>query len=190
MNKITKEIYNEVKNRCILPSNIYGVGAWDHHIKLVYEIVCKIYCEYGANLEVVSLAALLHDIASVTDEKYTEDHHIYGAKMAEEILKNYDISDKKIEHIKKCILNHRGSKVMEKLSPEEICVADADAMAHFYSIPSLLKMVYVEKKMGIDEGSKFVLDKLERSYNKLSNRGKKIVKNKYESAKEILIINK
>ena len=28
---------------------------------------------------------------------------------------------------------------------EEICIADSDAMAHFYSIPSLLSMVYREK---------------------------------------------
>ena len=47
--------------------------------------------------------------------------------------------------IKKCILNHRGSRLVEKTTPEEVCIADSDAMAHFYSVPSLLRMVYVEK---------------------------------------------
>ena len=56
-------------------------------------------------------------------------------------------------------------------------------MAHFYSIPSLLSMVYKEKGLSIDDGSKFVMDKLDRSYNKMSDKGKVLVKVQYESAK-------
>ena len=88
--------------------------------------------------------------------------------------------------IKKCILNHRGSVLISKNTPEEICIADCDAMAHFYSIPSLLSMVYREKKLSIDEGSKFVREKLDRSYNKMSRKGKKLVEVQYEAAKLIL----
>ena len=83
-------------------------------------------------------------------------------------------------------MNHRGSKLVDKTSPEEVCIADCDAMAHFYSIPSLLSMVYREKMLSIDDGSKFVMDKLDRSYNKMSEKGKKLVKVQYESAKNIL----
>lgn len=86
MNKIVRAVYNEVKRRCELPTNSYGVGAWDHHIKFVYEIACNIHKEYNADLEIVSLAALLHDVAAVTNVEYIEDHHIYGAQIAEEIL--------------------------------------------------------------------------------------------------------
>lgn len=75
---------------------------------------------------------------------------------------------------------------MKKTTPEEICIADSDAMAHFYSIPSLLSMVYVEKKLSIDEGATFVLNKLNRSYNKLSDQGKELVKERYEAAKLLL----
>ena len=171
MENIINEIYNEVKNRCMLPTNAYGIGAWDHHIELVYQIAIETYNEYGADYEIVALAALLHDIASVTNKDFTEKHHIIGAEIAENLLKKYNLDSQKIEHIKKCILNHRGSIVMKKTTPEEICIADSDAMAHFYSIPSLLRMVYVEKGMSIDDGADFVLQKLERSYNKLSERG-------------------
>ena len=75
---------------------------------------------------------------------------------------------------------------MKKTTPEEICIADSDAMAHFYSIPSLLRMVYVEKGMSIDDGADFVLQKLERSYNKLSERGKEIIKPRLDAAKLLL----
>lgn len=183
---IEETIYEEVKKRCELSSNVYGIGAWDHHIKIVYELAKKYANEYGANVEIVSIAALLHDIASVTDEKFTEEHHIIGAEIAEELLLKENYPKDKICLIKKCILNHRGSRLAEKSSPEEICIADSDAMAHFYSIPSLLSMVYKEKNLSIDEGSKFVMNKLERSYNKMSDKGKQLVKKQYESAKNIL----
>lgn len=186
MKKIIKEIYTEVEKRCMAKTNAYGIGAWDHHIKLVYEIATNICEEYNADYNIVALAALLHDIASVTDKDLTEEHHIHGAKIAEELLSKYNLSNEQTEHIKKCILNHRGSRLVKKTTPEEICIADADAMAHFYSVPSLLRMVYVEKGLSIDEGSEFVLNKLERSYNKLSSKGKEIIKEKYKAAKILL----
>lgn len=183
---IEEIIYNEVKNRCELPTNAYGIGAWDHHIKVVYELAKKYASEYGASVEIVALAALLHDVASVTDVNYTEEHHIIGAQIAEELLLKEKCPEDKIVLIKRCILNHRGSRLVEKTTPEEICIADSDAMAHFYSIPSLLSMVYREKNLSIDEGSKFVMNKLDRSYNKMSEKGKMLVKKQYDSAKDVL----
>lgn len=188
MQEIINEIYEEVKRRCSLPSNFYGVGAWDHHIEIVYQIAKNNAKLYGANQDIVSLAALLHDIASVTNKDYTEEHHLIGAEIAEELLQKYNLTQEQITLIKKCILNHRGSRLMAKNSPEEICLADADAMAHFYSIPSLLEMVYVEKKLSIDDGAEFVLNKLKRSYNKLSPQGKKIVSSRYKAA--LLVLKK
>ena len=188
MQEIINEIYEEVKRRCSLPSNFYGVGAWDHHIEIVYQIAKNNAKWYGANQDIVSLAALLHDIASVTNKDYTEEHHLIGAEIAEELLQKYNLTQEQITLIKKCILNHRGSRLVTKNSPEEICLADADAMAHFYSIPSLLEMVYVEKKLSIDDGAEFVLNKLKRSYNKLSSQGKKIVSSRYKAA--LLVLKK
>jgi len=105
------------------------------------------------------------------------------------LLKQYNLDETKIEHIKKCILNHRGSRLVDKTTPEEICIADADAMAHFYNVPSLLRMVYVEKNMSIDDGTEFVYKKLERNYNKLSEKGKDII-NPHYAASKILLLKK
>ena len=182
---ITKKIEAEVINRCKSANNVYGYGAWSHHIKSVVDNAIILAKQYNADLEIVTLAALLHDIASVTKAEYYEEHNTIGAKIAEELLIDLDYPKDKIEHIKKCIQNHRGSKVIDKLTPEEICVADADAMAHFDNIPSLFSMVYKEKKLSIVEGEKFVKDKLQRSYKKLSKNSKDFYKSKYESAMSI-----
>lgn len=182
MEDIIKDIYEEVKQRCMLPSNIFGPDDWDEHIKLVYKLATKNSSLYKADYNIVALASLLHDIASITNKDYVEKHHIIGAQIAEELLKPYNLEKKQIELIKQCIINHRGSQLKPKKTPEEVCVADADAMAHFYSIPSLFKLVYVEKNMTTDEGIDFVYNKLQRSYKKLSSLGKEIIKPQYEAA--------
>ena len=182
---IIKQIEKEVISRCNSKDNKYGYGAFSHHIKSVVDNAIILAKQHNADVEIVTLAALLHDVASVTKEEYYEDHHIISSEIAEELLTNLKYPKEKIEHIKKCILNHRGSKAMDKLTIEEICIADADAMAHFDNIPSLFSMVYKEKKMSIDMGEKFVKDKLQRSYNKLSKKNKEFYKLKYESAMSI-----
>lgn len=187
MECIIDKVYKEVKNRCMLPSNAYGIGAWDHHILLVYKIAIENCDRYKADYEIVALAALLHDVASITNKEFTEEHHIIGAKIAGELLEEYGLENNKIDLIKKCILNHRGSRLMDKNSSEEICIADSDAMAHFYSVPSLLRMVYVEKNMPIDDGADWVLKKLERSYHKLSDQAKEIIDPQYQASKILLL---
>ena len=51
---------------------------------------------------------------------------------------------------------------------EKLCVADADAISHFDSVPSLLYLVYVQNGLGIEDSKEFVKDKLLRSFQKLS----------------------
>lgn len=182
---IVKIIEEEVKNRCKSYENKCGYGAWTHHIKAVVDNAILLANKYGADVEVVTLAALLHDIASVTKDEYKEEHHIYGAEIAEELLNELNYEKEKINLIKKCILNHRGSRLTKKTTKEEICIADADAMAHFDNIASLFSLVYKEMNLSIDDGAKFVKDKLQRSYNKLSDESKEFYKNKYESAMSI-----
>ena len=99
---IIKEVYEEVKRRCYLPSNIHGIGAWHHHIELVYKLAISNYKDYNANYEIVALSSLLHDIASITSKDFVEEHHIIGAKMAEDILNKYmpeQLSDEEINKV-------------------------------------------------------------------------------------------
>lgn len=69
---------------------------------------------------------------------------------------------------------------------EELCVADADAISHFDSVPSLLYLAYVQKGMVIEEGKTFVKDKLTRSFQKLSAASKKHYQDKFETVMEVL----
>ena len=178
-----REIEELVESACKKPTNHFGYGIWTHHILLVVKYSKLMAKKIGADEEIVEIASLLHDYAGIYDYKLHEDHHLYGAKFAEEILNKYNYPKDKIEKIKECILSHRGSKPKPKLSKESICVADADSMAHFDSIPSLFYMTFLSHKMNIDEASIWLMNKLGKSWAKLSPEAKEIIKDKYEASK-------
>ena len=182
---ILKNLQQEIYDRCQKETNKFGMGCYYHIVAVVKnaEILAE---EYGADKEIVMIAAWLHDIASITEYSLYELHHIHGAEMAYSILKEYGYEDKKILLVQKCIKNHRGSISLEKNSIEELCVADADAISHFDSIPSLLYLVYAERKMNYEDGKRYVKEKLVRSFSKLSAQSKKYYKNKYQQVMEIL----
>lgn len=182
---IIDSIKDEVKRRCESEGNFFGMGGY-YHIKAVVENAIILAENYNADIEVVTMAAWIHDIASVTDYNFYEEHHIHGARIAGDILSEFDYPKEKIELVQSCILNHRGSKLLEKSSKEEICVADADAISHFDNLPSLFQLAYGVKSYSVSEGIDFVKNKLIRSYNKLSEDSKEVYREKYDTVMKIL----
>lgn len=182
---IIEYLQTDIKRRCELPSNFFGMGCF-YHIKAVADNAAMLAKQFGADEEVVTIAAWLHDVASITDYNLYEEHHIHGAKLAKEILEKLDYDEEKIVRVQACVLNHRGSISGERLSLEEQCVADADAISHFDNVPSLLYLAYVKRNLGIDEGKKFVKAKLIRSYEKLSRESKNFYREKFEQVMNVL----
>jgi len=183
---LTEEIAKIVERACRESTNCFGYGVWTHHILQVVKYAKLMARKLGADEEIVEIAALLHDYASVKDCSLVEDHHIRGAELAEEILRKYNCPTDRIEQVKLCILSHRGSKKMEKSTKESVCVADADSMAHFNYISSLFYLAFSIHRMNIDEANDWVMHKLERSWNKLSSEAKEMIKDKCEASKLLL----
>ena len=127
----------------------------------------------------------LHDIGSIIYGR--DDHHITGAKIAEEKLKELQYPAEKIELVKKCILNHRGSQQNNRESIEEQIVAEADVMSNFDNIAGIFKatFVYENKNQGEAKGS--VRRKLENKWKQLHfKNSRKIIKPKFEAAMLLL----
>jgi len=191
MSNFTKEhvinsVSKLVKEACFDKANMMGPGIWTHHIVFVVKYSKMLAEKLGADQEIVEIAALLHDYAGIKDFSCSEDHHIHGAREAGLILKTFNYPDEKIEKIKQCILSHRGSVVVQRNSPEDVCVASADAMAHIDQVVSLMFYVFKEKGLSIEDGKTWVSDKLKRTWKKLCPEAQDIIKYKYECALEIL----
>ena len=179
--KLIDDLYFLVEEACKSEKNIFGYGIWTHHIKPMIEIGKQLAKEYNADPEIVIIACLLHDLSQIKDKEKKEKHHIHSSIEAEQILKEYKYPQDKIDIIKKCVFNHRSSVNNKKNSPEEISVADADAIAHINEIGSLFYAAYKELNMNIDDGVKWIKEKIEKDWLKMSNRSKEYYKEKYES---------
>lgn len=175
-----EKIKEIVKKRC--PKDQVN-WEYDGHILLVAKYSKLLAKKLKANGEIVEIAALLHDI---TKWRNSKNHHITGAKEAEKILKKLEYSRDKIEKIKHCIYSHRGSQNIKRETKEAVCVASADAMAHFESIPSLYYIAFIIKGKDFFEGEKWVRNKLKRDWDRLIPEAKEIIKNKYNASKEII----
>ena len=179
------EIERIVEDACKRDSNAFGYGIWSHHIVYVVKCAKQLAERLGADPEIVEVAALLHDYAGIKNSSMAEEHHIHGAVEAERILVEFGYPQDKIQRVKDCILTHRGSVPMTRLTQEAECIASADAMTHVFQVPSLLHLAYVTHGLGIDEGTGWVLKKIERSMAKLCPEAKEMIHERYLRVKEM-----
>ena len=63
-----------------------GYDFWNNHIKYVFYHSHNMAVKRGADVEICELSALFHDMAMVADFGPRDEHEIYGAKMARDIL--------------------------------------------------------------------------------------------------------
>lgn len=101
----------------------------DHSLRVfrLCKLIAKNYPE--VDLEVLELAALLHDIGSViecADASGKTDHALEGSKMALPILSEQGLSKEKIKHIQDCILSHRFKTANKPKTIEAKILFDAD----------------------------------------------------------------
>ena len=174
---ILSYLQNEIYERCQKPTNHFGMGCY-YHIEAVVKNSGLLADKFGADKEIVMIAAWLHDVASITDYSLYENHHIHGAEIAYELLTNQSYDEAKIQLVQNVYIN--------KQNIEEICVADADAISHLDNIQGLLYLVYAEKHLSMEEGKQYVINKLKRSFSKLSEESKAFYTEKYQQAMSVL----
>ena len=179
MKNIIKQIKDDfmILNQKFIDESIDRYDFWENHIKFVVKNALSLARKYDADKEIVQLGALLHDIALVEKVGTKLDHHTNGAKIAEEILTNYNYPKEKRDKVVGCVLHHRSSKNAENI--EELCVADADILAHFDNQEKFIKIFNWTK----EETLKFC----QKDFDDLSDKTKEWIKPKYEKkVKEIL----
>ena len=109
-------------------ANAEGGHDW-FHIERVYKNALHIAKKENVDILVVSLAALLHDIA---DPKFHDGDETVGPKIAREFLFNQNVDSKIIEHVVAIIENMSFKNTFETgekfTSPELEVVQDADRL--------------------------------------------------------------
>ena len=158
---------------------------WEEHIKYVYEESIRLAELYGADIEIVSLGALLHDIALIAKIGKKNDHHINGETISKVVLTDLKYDPDKMNRVLKCVLHHRSSKNAETI--EETCVADADVLAHFDNISMAYNYAFITKGMNLSETKTWIKDAFEKDYDDLSERTKESFKERYKLIKDVVL---
>ena len=135
--------------------------------------------EKNADLEIVELSALLHDIAMTDPNLDRSKHNEYGVNIAEILLLENNYPKDRIEKVKNCILNHSSKRKEYRTTLEEQVIVDADAMSHFDSIKELYSLAHNVMGLNEQESLKSVKEKFIKDYNEISEDVKKFVTEKY-----------
>ncbi|MFC7325910.1 HD domain-containing protein [Halorubrum rutilum] len=183
------ELRDRVKTAAHSETNVFGPGIWKHHVVRVVENAQQLAVELDADYDTVTIAALLHDYASLIDPDYIDEHHHHSARIAEEIIRGR-ITETRLATVKRCIKAHRASCGPDPVTPAAHCVASGDGMAHIHAVPSLLHAAYVTREMTVEDGAGWVRTKLERSWEKLHPVAADAVRDEYHAALTVLDSNR
>ena len=182
---ITKQIRDYVEKECRKPTSLYGYEPFSDHFVPVHKYAKILAQKAGADVEIVEIAAWLHDIGSIIYGR--KEHHITGARIAVEKLASLNYPPEKIQKVAYCIKCHRGSQKIKREILEAKILAEADAMSHFDNIAGIFRAAFVFEKQNRSEANESVKNKLKNSWNKLSPGARSIIKLKYKAA--MLLLN-
>jgi uncharacterized protein len=106
-----------------------GCHAWDH-TQRVLENAMRLGKIYNADLEILEISVVLHDIKKVEEMKSGGNlcHATDGAKEARKILKNLNYSSEKIKKVYHCVESHRKRNEIVPQTLEAKILFDADKL--------------------------------------------------------------
>ena len=182
---------NEIKHEILKDIEIYKNNSddhydfWNEHIKYVCKEAISLAELYKADRKIVELGALLHDIALIKQVGDRKEHHTNGAKLVKDLLEKYNYPREITEKVIGCVLNHRSCKNATNL--EELCVCDADILAHFDNIPMLFNSAFNRNNVRLNEVRTWMKECFEKDYNDLSDKTKELFKPRYKKICEIVL---
>lgn len=194
MNDIVNKILQEIINR----SNTFEeqtkgtkdeYNIYREHIQYVYKYVVLLSENKNVDREVLELSALLHDIAMTDRNLDRAKHNEYGSVIAEQLLRENNYPEDKIQLVKKCILNHSSKRAEFRTTEEERILVDADGLSHFDSINNLYSLAHNVMELNDEDAIKFIQDKLTKDYNEISDDLKYLIQEKYDKVMSIKAID-
>ena len=105
------------------PPNYPFRNRYEHTMR-VYRWAIKLQAKVGGDLEIITLAALLHDIGWDAERPHNE----VGAELAVEYLDSIGYDEEKIGRIGEIIMRHTDQDTQDELSLECKVVMDADLL--------------------------------------------------------------
>ncbi|MGC8873720.1 MAG: HD domain-containing protein [Chloroflexia bacterium] len=98
------------------------------HVLRVLALVRRIGPPEGANMRILEVATLLHDIARDEEARTGVDHALVGAERARQIVRDWGYSEEEAEAVARAIAGHRFRNDREPETIEAKVLYDADKL--------------------------------------------------------------
>ena len=140
------------------------------HVQRVYDLCDKIGIELKANMLILRISALLHDIGrkNETSNSVNKNHAIISAEISKDYLKSqlFGLSEHEINQIIHCILAHSFSNNIKPLTLEAKILSDVDKLDALGAIGLYRTIGFTIRNKG---GIKEVINHLEAKILNLKN---------------------
>ncbi|MFX0080564.1 MAG: HD domain-containing protein [Candidatus Hodarchaeota archaeon] len=186
---LEKEIISIVRSYAINNSEKDDIHGFPH-VDRVYNICLQLGKELGANLFVLEIAALLHDIGRIKEKEDISkiNHAEISAEMALEFLNsnNFNFSKVEIESIIHCIRSHSFSNNKKPKTLEAKILSDADKLDALGAIGLYRTIGFtIKRKGGLDQ----VIEHLENKILKLKDKLYLDISKEIAEERELIIYN-
>lgn len=183
---LENEIIFKIRNFALENSERNDIHGFSH-VERVYNTCVKIGQKLNANMKILKIAALLHDIGRIDEKKdnLKRNHAEISAIKAEKFLNinSFNLSEKERDEIIHSIKAHSFSNSISPLTPEAKILSDADKLDAIGAIGIYRTISYctIQNKGGINQ----VIEHLENKILKLKDQlyldiSKKIAKERHK----------
>jgi uncharacterized protein len=186
--KQIQDIEPYVHNLCRQPSNLFGPSFYDLHIKQVEKYSLQLSERLNADKVVVQIAALMHDVAAISDFSLLAQHAEKGAEMAEKLLENFLLTLEQKKKVLHCIRTHSQPIALEADIPEAVCISNADAMSQIAQPFYWTYYIFGVRKFAFEEGYNWYVQRVNSHWNTLIGPAKEMIKKEYRKTCEMFHI--
>jgi uncharacterized protein len=156
-----------VHAECLRPSNRFGAAFLDQHLLPVVEHGLRLARRLGADPEVVELAGWLHDLAAVRDLSLVPTHHLEGARIARDLLRERGVPEGVVEGVCRCIASHSSPVAPGQGTPEEVCLSNADVISQLARPAYWFFYLHGVRGLGREDGLAWWQARVDRAFGAL-----------------------
>lgn len=158
-----------VETACRHPGSRMGHDFFREHVLVVEAFSRRLGPLFGADLDIVLPAAILHDIAAIEDFSRVAEHHTLGAIRTAEMLREHGLDQARIARIAACAELHLPPVLPEEHGPEAACLSHADALSQMARPAYWLHYAGKVRGLGFEEGREWYRSLVEDRFSRLTD---------------------
>jgi uncharacterized protein len=183
---IVDEMKEYVAGECKGDRNAFGPAFFDEHLSVVARYATELGQVLGADLEIVQLAAWMHDLSAVQDSAALPKHATLSAEIARRILPERGYPSDRVERVAKCIASHSSPVQVGNGLIEEVCVSNADAMSQIVKPSYWHYYIFKVRQFGFAEGREWLRQRVASHWAALIPQARALIENEHAQVNAFL----